>query len=142
MCSMCVGVTLSNKGTFKKTTHSLLSMIDYIPLQNLTISSRLQWLVMCLFPVFSCQRPMSLASCSKSGSRFSILLVIGDTGNSWSDVRRRAILLQRLGTGGQRLFYSFLDTETTYDTAMMALVNYFLPKTNVVAERHAFRKRA
>lgn len=45
------------------------------------------------------------------------LLVIGATGNSWPDARRRAVLLLCLGSEGQRLFCSLLDTGTAYDTA-------------------------
>lgn len=38
--------------------------------------------------------------------------------------------------------YSLPDTGTSCNTAMMALINYFVPKTNVIAERHAFCNRA
>ena len=69
------------------------------------------------------------------------LLVIAASGNSWPNSRRRAVLLHCLGTEGQRLFYSLPDAGTTYENAMTALETYFVPKTNVVAERHAFRKR-
>lgn len=44
--------------------------------------------------------------------------------------------------GKQRLYYSLLNIGRTYDTAVIALVNYFVPKTKVIAEPHAFRKRA
>lgn len=56
------------------------------------------------------------------------LLLICATGNSWPDVRCRAVLLHCLGTEGQYLFYSLADGQTC-DTAMMVLVNYFIPKT-------------
>ena len=69
------------------------------------------------------------------------LLVIGASGNAWPVARRRAVLLHCLGTEGQRLFYSFPNTGTTYESAMSALEAYFVPKTYTVAERHAFRQR-
>ncbi|CAL9701834.1 unnamed protein product [Knipowitschia caucasica] len=70
------------------------------------------------------------------------MLVIAATGDSWPEERKRAVLLHALGTEGQRLFYTLPDTGTTYDTAITALKGYFVPKVNVIAERHRFRQRA
>ena len=42
----------------------------------------------------------------------------------------------------QRILYNLPNTGATYDTAVNALKAHFNPKTNTVAERHAFRKRA
>lgn len=69
------------------------------------------------------------------------LRVIDATGESWPDVRRRAVLLHCLGTEGQRIFYSLPNIGTTYKDAEAALKAYFVPITNIVAERHAFHKR-
>lgn len=69
------------------------------------------------------------------------LRVIDTTGESWPDVRWRAVLLHCLGTEGQRIFYSLPNIGTTYKDAEAALKAYFVPITNIVAERHAFRKR-
>ena len=70
------------------------------------------------------------------------LVVINATGDAWPVARRRAVLLHCLGTEGQRIFYNLPNTGATYDTAVNALKAHFNPKTNTVAERHAFRKRA
>ncbi|KAK7910413.1 hypothetical protein WMY93_015097 [Mugilogobius chulae] len=70
------------------------------------------------------------------------MLVIGATGDSWPEERKRAVLLHALGTEGQRLFYTLPDTGTTYATAIAALKGHFVPKVNVIAERHKFRQRA
>ncbi len=67
------------------------------------------------------------------------LRVIDATGDSWPDVRRRAVLLHCLGTEGQ-LFYSLPNISTTFKDAEAALKAYFVPKTNIVAEHHTFRK--
>lgn len=69
------------------------------------------------------------------------LMGIGAMGNSWPDARCRAVLLHYLGTEGRCLFYSLPDAGTTYDTAVKLLVNYLMPKSNIIAERHAFCKR-
>lgn len=70
------------------------------------------------------------------------LLAINATGDSWPDARKRAILLHSLGTEGQRLFYTFPNTGTTFAEAMSALENHFVPKVNVVVARHRFRQRS
>ncbi|KAI2643843.1 Retrovirus-related Pol polyprotein from transposon 17.6 [Labeo rohita] len=68
------------------------------------------------------------------------LLAINATGGSWSDARKRAVLLHSLGTEGQRLFYTLPDTGTTFEHAMNALEDYFMPKVNTVVARHRFRQ--
>lgn len=69
------------------------------------------------------------------------LLVINASGNAWPDARKRATLLHCLGVEGQRIFYALPDTGETYETAVAALKRHFIPKVNVVVERHTFRKR-
>lgn len=59
-----------------------------------------------------------------------------------STAHLRAVLSHCLGTKVQSLFYLLPDTGTTYGTAMTALVNFFVPKNNIIAECHAFYKRA
>lgn len=63
-------------------------------------------------------------------------------GNSWPTTRKRATLLHCLGAEGQRIFYSLPDTGTTFDEAVKALKDHFIPKVNVVVERYTFRKRS
>ena len=70
------------------------------------------------------------------------MLVINATGDSWPDARKRAVLLHALGTEGQRLFYALPDTGDTYAAAVEGLKKHFVPKVNVIAERHKFRQRA
>lgn len=70
------------------------------------------------------------------------MLVIDATGESWPVARKRAVLLHALGTEGQRLFYALPNTGTTFDSAVEALKRHFVPKVNVIAERHKFRQRA
>ena len=70
------------------------------------------------------------------------MLVINATGDSWPDARKRAGLLHALGTEGQRLFYALPDTGVTYAAAVEGLKKHFVPKVNVIAERHKFRQRA
>lgn len=70
------------------------------------------------------------------------MLVIAATGDSWPEARKRAVLLHALGTEGQRIFYSLPNTGTTYKSALEALNKHFVPKVNVIAERHKFRQRA
>uniref|UniRef100_A0A672RZP7 Retrotransposon gag domain-containing protein n=1 Tax=Sinocyclocheilus grahami TaxID=75366 RepID=A0A672RZP7_SINGR len=70
------------------------------------------------------------------------LLVINATGDAWPDIRKRATLLQCLGTEGQQIFYALPETGDTYASAVSALDKHFTPKVNVVVERYAFRKRA
>lgn len=69
------------------------------------------------------------------------LLVINAVGSAWPDARKRATLLHCLGAEGQQIFYALPDTSETYDTAVAALKRQFIPKVNVVVERHTFRKR-
>lgn len=69
------------------------------------------------------------------------MLAIHATGNTWPDVRKRAVLLQCLGPEGQRIFYDLPDQGTTFDQAMAALEKHFVPKVNVIAWRHKFRHR-
>ena len=70
------------------------------------------------------------------------LTVINATGNAWPSSRKRAVLLHCLGTEGQKIFYSLPNTGDNYDAAVTALKAHFTPMTNVVVERHTFRKRA
>ncbi|XP_026202834.1 uncharacterized protein LOC113153427 [Anabas testudineus] len=70
------------------------------------------------------------------------MLVIDATGDSWPDARKRAVLLHALGTEGQRLFYALPNTGDTYASAVEGLKQHFVPKVNVIAERHKFRQRA
>ncbi|KAG1936303.1 hypothetical protein F2P79_018653, partial [Pimephales promelas] len=53
----------------------------------------------------------------------------------------RATLLHCLGAEGQRIFYALPDSGETYNSAVDALKKHFMPKMNVVVERHMFRKR-
>ena len=64
-------------------------------------------------------------------------LVIDVDGLNWTEARQRALLLHCLGTEGQRIFYTLPETRAT----LAALHGYFMPKVNVVVERHTFRKR-
>lgn len=70
------------------------------------------------------------------------LVVINASGNAWPTSRKRATLLHCLGAEGQRIFYSLPDTGTSFEDAVSALEGHFLPKVNVVVERHTFRQRA
>ncbi len=69
------------------------------------------------------------------------LLVINAVDTAWPDARKRATLFHCLGAEGQHIFYALPDTGETYDTAVAALKKQFMPKMNVVVERHTFRKR-
>ncbi len=68
------------------------------------------------------------------------LLVINAVGTAWPDARKRATLYHCLGAEGQRIFYALPDTGETYDTAVAALKKQFMPKIDVVVERHTLRK--
>ncbi|KAJ8346450.1 hypothetical protein SKAU_G00278510 [Synaphobranchus kaupii] len=70
------------------------------------------------------------------------MLVINATGDSWPDERKHAVLLHAVGTEGHRLFYTLPDTGITYASAVEVLKIHFVPKVNVIAERHKFRQRA
>lgn len=69
------------------------------------------------------------------------LLVINATGNTWPEARKRALLLHCLGSEGQRIFHTLPESGDDLATAITALGKHFNPAINVVAERHAFRKR-
>ena len=69
------------------------------------------------------------------------MLVIAASGDGWPDTRKRAVLLHALGTEGQRLFYTLPNTGDTFAAAITALKEHFVPKVNVIAERHKFRQR-
>uniref|UniRef100_A0A5S6QQR1 Reverse transcriptase domain-containing protein n=1 Tax=Trichuris muris TaxID=70415 RepID=A0A5S6QQR1_TRIMR len=58
-----------------------------------------------------------------------------------SDERKRAVLLNFLGTEGLRRFYCLKVQDDTYDSAVKALTAFFTPKVNVCVERYRFRKR-
>lgn len=60
------------------------------------------------------------------------LLVINATGNAWPDERKRAVLLRCLGTKGQRIFHSLLDTDDTYNSAVAALQAHFTPTVRLM----------
>ena len=70
------------------------------------------------------------------------MLVINATGNAWPTTRKRATLLHCLGAKGQRIFYALPDSGTSLEQAVAALQKHFIPKVNVVVERHTFRKRS
>ena len=66
------------------------------------------------------------------------MLVINATRNAWPTTRKRAILLHCLGAEGQRIFYALPDSGTSLEQAVAALQKHFIPKVNVVVERHTF----
>lgn len=68
------------------------------------------------------------------------LQVIATNMNGWPDTGKRAPLLHCLGTEG--LFYTLPDQGESMEDAVNALKTYFTPHRNIVAEHHAFRKRA
>lgn len=106
---------------------------DKIP-KSLFSRSLLRWPVMWLFPVFSCRCPVSLASRSKCGGRFSRTIC-------WSSVLREILGCYTALEARDSTFSKLPDTRTTYATAMTPLVDYFLPKTNAGVECYSFRKR-
>ncbi|KFD49280.1 hypothetical protein M513_09832 [Trichuris suis] len=55
--------------------------------------------------------------------------------------RKRAILLNFLGTEGQRLFYSLQPKDDSYESTLEVLSAFFTPKVNVCVEPYRFRKR-
>lgn len=62
--------------------------------------------------------------------------------NDLAQARRKAILLNAIGTEGQRIFYTLPQAaEKTFDQTRQALAEYFSDALNVVAERHRFRSR-
>ena len=63
--------------------------------------------------------------------------------SSLPDVRQKAILLNTLGTEGQRIFYTFPKADAlSYNDSVKALSDHFQASINVVAERYRFRSRA
>ncbi len=69
------------------------------------------------------------------------LLVVGASGDAWPVERKRALLLHCLGTEGHRLFYTLPNQGDSMEDAIATLKAHFAPRRNIVAERHAFRKR-
>ncbi|KAG1656356.1 hypothetical protein GQR58_024007 [Nymphon striatum] len=69
--------------------------------------------------------------------------------DSFSDARRKALLLHCLGQGGQDVFANLTVVSTdgekniksVYDVAVLTLMSHFAERSNVVAERHKFRMR-
>ncbi len=69
------------------------------------------------------------------------LLFVNASGDEWPAARKRALFLHCLGTEDQRLFYTLPNQGETMEEAIEVLQAYFVPRRNVIAERHAFRKR-
>ncbi len=69
------------------------------------------------------------------------LLVVGASGDAWPVECKRARLQHFLGTEGQRLFYTLPNQGDSMEDAIATLKAHFAPRRNIVAERHAFRKR-
>ena len=67
------------------------------------------------------------------------LLAILTDGDDWPDTRLRAILLNSLGSEGQRVFYTLANAGASYKEAMDALRAHYIPAINFVVERHKFR---
>uniref|UniRef100_A0A1A7WTA5 Gypsy retrotransposon integrase 1 n=1 Tax=Iconisemion striatum TaxID=60296 RepID=A0A1A7WTA5_9TELE len=70
------------------------------------------------------------------------LLVLAASGDDGLEERKRALLLNSLGTEGQRLFYTLPEQGTTMEDTITALKAHLNPKRNTVAERHVFKKRS
>ncbi len=70
------------------------------------------------------------------------LLVVNASGDDWPVARKQALFLHCLGTEGQRQFYTLLNQGETMEDAIETLKLHFIPRCNVVAERHAFRRRS
>lgn len=58
------------------------------------------------------------------------------------DKRKCALLIQMVCTETQHIFYILSATGDTYNSALKALKEFFVPKLNVVAERKKIRERA
>ena len=56
------------------------------------------------------------------------------------DGQKKAILLHQAGMEVQRIFRTLTVAGDTYDDAITALDNHFMPKKNVAYERHVFRQ--
>ncbi|MEQ2236296.1 hypothetical protein ILYODFUR_011107 [Ilyodon furcidens] len=69
------------------------------------------------------------------------MLVIAASGDGWPDARKRAVLLHAPGMESQRLFYTLPNTGDTFAAAISALKEHFVPKANVIAERHKFQNQ-
>ncbi len=69
------------------------------------------------------------------------LLIVGASGDAWPVERKRALLPHCLGTEGHRLFYTLPNQGNSMEDAIATLKAHFAPRRNIVAERHAFRKR-
>lgn len=67
------------------------------------------------------------------------LIVVNASGDDWPVVRKQALFLHCLGTGGQRLFYTLPNQGETMEDAIKTLKLHFIPRRNIVAERHVFR---
>ncbi|KAG1662189.1 hypothetical protein GQR58_021055 [Nymphon striatum] len=75
--------------------------------------------------------------------------IIAVGADSFSDARRKALLLHCLGQGGQDVFANLTVVSTdgekniksVYDVAVLTLMSHFAKRSNVVAERHKFRMR-
>lgn len=72
---------------------------------------------------------------------FKNYLVVNASGDEWPAETKRALFLHCLGTEGQRLFYTLPNQGETMEEAIEAVEVYFVPRMNVIAEQHAFRKR-
>ncbi len=71
------------------------------------------------------------------------LLAIG--GESYSNDRKKAILLHCLGLEGQRIYHTLPEDSTgrnPYSKATNALKEHFMPYINPVSERKKFRRRS
>ncbi len=62
--------------------------------------------------------------------------------NELPDKRKRALLIHCIGVEAQRILYILDATGTTYTAARNALIEFFVPKVNIVAERNKFRQRS
>lgn len=64
-----------------------------------------------------------------------LLAIVGD---EFFTERKRALLINCLGTEGQRIYNTLALTADSYDGCLLALKTFFCPKANVVAERYRF----
>ena len=49
--------------------------------------------------------------------------------------KKRAVLLQLIGSAGQEIFDALSDTGDNYQWAIASLDSYFMPKINLIYER-------